>query len=803
MGPRHIVRRLQEIRARKNLGRNRAIRLACGIVLVLLISFFFPHPESFESNYGVGTVWADNDLVAPFSFAIGKDLREYEKECQNAARSVAPVYLRHEEGVRNLEDSLRLVTLVLRKEADMRAGRKGALPPDDSLLSRIPAALSLDLPAAEWKVFEHWSAIRSRKIPDPERQFVQTLSDVLTRIYATGIIDLPRGMLVHSDVALRIGSLETVIPATKVYTLDEALAAITNDLAAAFGDEPETALALRISRALLKPNCLFDREATDAEVSAAVENVPRTLGYVQEGERIIGKYDRVTELSKLKLDSFRRAKADLGTAYGGLRHVIGIVFHIATIVGLYAIYLFLFRKKIFYDNGKLILIGLLVLLESAFAYLSLVVDSRQPIQYLIFVPVASMLLTIIFDSRVGFYGTVTVAFLVAGIRGDDYMIALTSLIAGSLGAYTVRDIRHRTQIFRSMIYIFIGYGVSILALSLERAESASTLLAALGYALVNAVVSPVLTYGLLIFLERAFRVTTDLTLMELSDFSHPLLQELSEKAPGTFHHSVTMGNLAETAAEAIGANSILARVGGYYHDIGKILKPEYFVENQTGTQNRHSRLKPRMSALIIASHVKEGVELGREYGLPESILDFITQHHGTTRMSYFYDKALRQAVKRPTKEAIQEEDFQYPGPKPQSKETAIVMLADSVEAATRSMTEMTPQSLEHTIDNMVKHRFLEGQLDACSLTLHDLTLIREAFLKILIGTHHQRLTYPAPPAETVPRPPANIPAAVPVQQPAPAAVPENAPAAVPAGTPAGPPPPAAGGSVPESPPPQQ
>jgi hypothetical protein len=366
----------------------------------------------------------------------------------------------------------------------------------------------------------------------------------------------------------------------------------------------------------------------------------------------------------------------------------------------------------------------------------------EPIQYLICVPVASMLLAIIFDSRVAFYGTVTIAFLVGAMRGNDYSIGLVSLVAGAFSVYTVRDISHRTQIFRSIIFIFLGYTIAMLALSIEQFDSFNSIGMALVFATANAVISPVLAYALLLFFEKAFNVTTDLTLVALADLNHPLLQELSERAPGTFHHSVMIGNLAEAAAEAIGANAILAKVGGYYHDIGKMLKPEYFVENQVGNRNRHNRLRARMSALIIASHVREGIELGRERHLPEQIIDFIPQHHGTNRISFFYDKALRQAAKRPTKDSIIEEDFRYPGPKPQSKETGIVMLADSVEASTRSLEEMTPQILDRAIDNMIKHRFLEGQLDECELTLRDLSNIREAFLQILIGIHHQRIRYP-------------------------------------------------------------
>ena len=259
----------------------------------------------------------------------------------------------------------------------------------------------------------------------------------------------------------------------------------------------------------------------------------------------------------------------------------------------------------------------------------------------------------------------------------------------------------------------------------------------------NALISSMLTYALLLLFERVFNITTDLRLVELSDLNHPLLQRLSEEAPGTFHHSQMIGNLAEAAADEIGANSILAKVGAYYHDVGKLIKPDYFVENQVGTPNRHSKLKPRMSAKLIISHVAEGMELAQAYKIPEKIVDFIPQHHGTGRLSFFFDKALKQAATRKNnKEIVHEEDYRYPGPKPQSRETAIVMLADTVEATARSITDVTPQKLEATIDNMIKQRLIEGELDECGLTMRDLNKIKDAFLQILIGVHHHRIQYP-------------------------------------------------------------
>ncbi|MEK7671026.1 MAG: HDIG domain-containing metalloprotein, partial [Bacteroidota bacterium] len=267
----------------------------------------------------------------------------------------------------------------------------------------------------------------------------------------------------------------------------------------------------------------------------------------------------------------------------------------------------------------------------------------------------------------------------------------------------------------------------------------------LTYALANSIISPVLTFGLLIFFEKYFRVTTDLTLIELGHFNHHLLKMLSEKAPGTYHHSMTMANLAEAAASAVGANEVLARAGAYFHDIGKVEKPTYFVENQKGNRNRHEKLAPRMSSLIIQNHVKKGMALAREHSLPEEVVDFIPQHHGTTRIDFFYRKALTLAGNSSDEtkiDEINEEDYRYPGPKPQTKETGILMLADSIEAAARSLEDPAPQKLEVLIDDLIKKRFEEGELDECPLTLKDLTKIKKAFLGVLVGVYHGRVKYP-------------------------------------------------------------
>ena len=723
---------------------NIPLKILTGMFLIALVALMFPHPESIEYSYNVGSVWTDKDLIAQFSFPVFKDLHEYEKERREAARVIYPVFERHDEIAKAEVDSIADIISSLRDAIVVRTQpEKTRALHDASPAQQAGGSLPFTLTDAEWNLLHQWLTAESRGGKARFEEFQKNLTSIVSDVLKSGVIDQVKLRESRAELALRKGTEEDILQYSKLYDLDEASGAISARIGTTMREEPEASIASKIIHAVARPNIVFDQVETDRATQRAADNVARTIGFVQENERIISRHDRITEEEKLKLDSYRKVRVERGSEYIEWRHRIGIVLHVTIVLGLFAIYLFLFRKRIFHNNGKLVLISLIILLEAFLTYLSLALNLTEPVQYLIFVPAASMLLAIIFDSRVAFYGTVAIALLIAGIRGNDYAFALTSLVAGALAAYTVRDIRNRTQVFRSLIFIFIGYALPIVALSLEQFESLATITSALTYALANAVFSPMLTYGFLIFFERVFRVTTDLTLLELSDFNQPLLRTLSEKASGTFHHSITIGNMAEAAAEAIGANSILARVGGYYHDIGKTLKPEYFVENQVGG-NRHQRLRPRMSALIIRSHVKDGVELGREHRLPEEILDFIPQHHGTTRISFFYDKALKAAARRPGKETINEEDFRYPGPKPQTKEAGIVMLADSVEASTRAIDEMTPQKLEYTIENMIKHRFVEGQLDECELTLRDLTKITEAFSKILPGIHHQRIKYPEP-----------------------------------------------------------
>lgn len=725
------------------------LKLLIAGITVTLLALMFPRGESVPLEHKIGAVWAQRDLIAPFSFPILREEKEYTREVEEARKKTYQVFER--DSLVPAADARRVGAFfdrlreALNARAEFRKSQRArALTVRDDSLRYTRLAEALEIPFNE----REWDILGAAVDAGTTGRLAGFLTVTLRDFHQTGVLDRPKSQILRSEIAIRQGTIEEIVAVDELLDRGEIVTLLEQRLVEHFGSEnPLLGPAYRIGITFVSPNLLMNVPATERAVAAATDAIPRTTGFVQENERIISKHERITPESRLKLESLQRARADRGLTADDPAQKAGTVLHVILAIGLFVIYLGLFRKKITENPRRLALIALLFLLICFLAYLTRELDVSAPIEYLIPVAAASMMLTIIFDSRVGFYSTVAMAFLVAGIRGNDYSVALSALVAGGLAVYSVRDMKNRTQIFRSLLFILLGYALVILALGLEHAETPAAMGEKFLFALANALVSPVLTYGLLIFLERVFRVTTDLTLIELAHFNHPLLRLLAERAPGTYHHSMTMASLAEAAAAAVGANEVLARAAAYFHDIGKVVKPTYFIENQRGSRSRHDKLSPRMSSLIIAAHVKEGMAKAREYNLPEEIVDFIPMHHGTTRIDYFYNKALRlaQSSTDETKiDEINEEDYRYPGPKPQTKETGIMMLADAIEASVRTVEDPTPQRLEGLIDELIKKRFEEGELDECPLTLKDLTKIKAAFLGVLVGVYHMRVKYPAP-----------------------------------------------------------
>lgn len=724
-----------------NIKSGTGIKLLIAAITILALFLMLPSYKNIESDSEVGTIWSNEDLIAPFSFPVYKDENEYEQEKQDVIKNIAMLFDKID-GETLLSDSLLKfsddLNKIMANAAALERNKDGYI--NSEVLDKEKEQISVQLTYSEWeKLFQIYKNERGSNLDISFDEFISILNQSITDVSRNEIINFDKSKVTSKKISVKKedSKLQQVTDIENVYDKSEIMKMLRDRYSQEIKDSVLITAAEKIAAHFVKENLIFNNDLTNLEIQNRIEQIPRTIGIVKENERIISKHDPVNRFTKMKLDSYKKIRLERIGVQDLLLQQIGKLFTVLILMIVLTLFLYYIRPEIYNDNLKLIIISSLILIEGFFAFLSLKIDVNAPIELLIFIAVASILLTIIFDSRLAFYTVTVICFFIAAIRGGDYAIAFISFCGSVLAIFSVRDIKNRSQIFRTFFFILIGYTFSILAINLVRIEDSQRLWMKLIFGGINAIMAPVIAYGLLIFYERVFKVTTDLTLLELSDFNHPLLKELSSKAPGTFHHSIVMGNLSEAASESIKANQILARVGCYYHDIGKLLKPQYFIENQLDQNNKHNELNPSMSTKIIISHVKDGMELARKHKLPQVIIDFIPMHHGTTLVSYFYDKA-----KNSSKEDIVDYIYRYPGPKPQTKETGIVMLADAIEASTRTIEDPSPQKLESKIKEVIRNRFMEGELDECDLTLKDLTKIKESFLKILLGIHHHRLKYP-------------------------------------------------------------
>ncbi|MCI0884044.1 MAG: HDIG domain-containing protein, partial [Chloroflexi bacterium] len=473
-----------------------------------------------------------------------------------------------------------------------------------------------------------------------------------------------------------------------------------------------------------------------------------------DGETIVAEGQIVTEtsLSLIKGAALLDNDIGLGEIFSGLL--------IAVLAGAFiGLYLYLFQPPEVNTNRRLVMYGLLVVLWVAGAKVffsqALPDGDRLYLAYMLPVAAAPMLIAALLDAGLALF-TAALLAVVATFAGfympdarqslstgpmESLQMVTTFLLTGFVGVFAVRNAERMNN------YATAGAGVGVMTIVslftfwlLLPDKAGIDLVWILGAGLVAGVASVVITMGGAYVLGAVFGVATRVQLMELAQLTHPLLRQLQEKAPGTFHHSVIVGNLAERAADLTGADSLLVRVGCYFHDIGKIAKPGYYIENQMGGQNPHDRLDPAASAKMVSEHVRAGLRITGKYRIPSRVRAFISEHHGTRLVTYFYRKA---AIEDPNADA---EKFRYPGPKPQTKETAIVMLADSVEAVVRSSKDRSHERIDELVDGVIRERFNEGQLDESDLTMRDLKVIAESFKATLRGIYHERIEYPEPTA---------------------------------------------------------
>ena len=493
--------------------------------------------------------------------------------------------------------------------------------------------------------------------------------------------------------------------------------------------------ALTRSMALhyLQPNLVYNPEATERareEARQAVEPVRILRGalIVTEGEQVTE-----THIAQLEALGLQRQGADYGILFG-LTLILLMIF---VTVG---IYLFLYEKDIYEKPTLVFLYGLIIILTLLFSVAGSIFSG-----YLIPTAMGIILIAVLFNHRLALLTSVVFGLLTGLVTGGDFRFILIALLGGLVAIYGVYKVNRRDDLAKAGLYVAALNAVAIVGLFLFTGEVrleydffrdfSIGLLAGVG----NGLISAVMAIGLLPYLEAGFGLTTSVRLLELANPNQPLLRRLLREAPGSYHHSIIVANLAEAAAEAVGADPLLARVGAYYHDIGKLKRPYFFCENQIAQTNPHERISANLSKLIITSHTKDGVEIGRMGKLPQVILDIVQQHHGTGLVAFFY---MRAAENNTDREKVEESSFRYEGPKPHSKEAAIVMLADSVEAAVRSMVKPSAGKVETMVRKITREKLNDGQLDESSLTLGEVDRIVDTFIHILSGIFHTRIEYP-------------------------------------------------------------
>ncbi len=735
------------------LPKDLALKILMFLSVPFLIVVLFPSPHGFEYKYEIGSVWLYEDIVAPFSFPVYKDEKQYQEEIADIYSKVYFIFdvdtQAYKSRVEEFQEFLTNLKSYLSLRFDYLAKANRNVNPEllkrDSIeIERLKGILLRILSEYEISKIEMLN-----KVGYFDLNRLKILGDTyLAAIYQpVGVISIPRAKLNRNEIVLRKGRYEEVYSQGKFYDLSECYSFAMDFAKEGFGEFSEVyttgfGIITKILCSFVKPNLIFNEKETNEFIEREKSKVLKIIGIVRENEKIISRHEIITPEVYLKLESLKKAQKERGIGTGRIVRDFGRFIFVGSIFAIFWIYLYMYRKKIYFDNRLLVLITALFLFEILLTFLVTGIKTTgYEINYLILIPTFSMLMTIIFDSRVAFWGTAVISFIVGSLIGYSYDVTVASFVAGTIAIYSVRSIGNRMQIFRSFVFILFAYAFVVVGFSLQKHEGFNTIIVKLGFVGANALLSPIFTYGLLIFFERIFGTMTEITLLELSDFNHPLLRELSIRAPGTFHHSIAVATLAESAAKSIGANPLLARIGAYYHDVGKILNPEFFIENQMKSDKLNSSISPEQSVQIIISHVEEGQNIARKYRLPSEIIKFIPMHHGTTLVAYFYGKALKRRELQNVE--VEESDFRYKGPKPDSKETAIVMLADSVEAAVRSLDDKTPENIEKTVEAIFESRIEDGQLDESNLTFKDIEEIKKTFIQMLVNLHHPRVKYPA------------------------------------------------------------
>lgn len=688
-------------------GNSTVVKYGMVVVTVLLICLFLPKQPRFRYDYQKGKPWNHENLVSPYNFAILKTQEELERDRKQILRTVQPIY--------NLSE------VVTREQID----QFNIDLPEKWQAAQLDTLGSEDLETYHEAGNRLLSYVYERGVISPNSRYQAKGTDNSTSGDATAEYNFT---LVIDNVAQQRNTADC-------FTVESANQHIAKSLAAARNIGRDEWLT-ELLRNYVSVNYILNEGQTERLETTALANVSTTRGVVPKDELIAEQGKIINNDTYQKLESLRRVYEE-DAQMGGKRGyvLLGNVLMVSLVITLLVVFLYFFRRDIYLNNRLLLIIFIIVI--GMLAILSWAIQLRLPSLY--YIPYCSVpiIFRILFDTRVALNIHLLMVLVAALFVPNSFDFVFLQLITGIVAIYSIRTMVKREQFLISSLIILGSYILSYVGLVLTRNGSFSSLYWQDILPFVVSVGLTLLAYPLIYAFERMFGVVSDLTLMELANSNSKLLRELSIKAPGTFQHSLQVANLAEAAVYRIGGNPLLIRAGALYHDIGKMTNPVYFIENQRSGSNPHSELNPEQSAQVIISHVLKGLEIAKKNQLPEVIIDFIRTHHGTTRVDYFYNLALKN---NPDK-LIDEDIFRYPGPTPFSKETAVLMMADSVEAASRAMKEHTVDSINNLVDKIIDHKLLQKQFVNADITMKDITEVANIFKSMLKSIYHVRIDY--------------------------------------------------------------
>lgn len=692
-------------------------RAALALGLAVLTFALFPEaPATQVPIYEIGAVAPDN-VIAPFAYTVSKSDAELRREREEVARAAEPIF--------RFTPAAMDTSMLLLEQFERTVEDAATRPDPIGSIVREARTFAIVLQPREASYLASPSR-RQRAFATVRRVYERW---VAAGVVSSGVVDELRG-----EAVVQRGAEERRVPVDSLLTFNQLIsrARLLNPDPLS---ETGTELYLKLITSFFRPTVALDRGQTERRRDELRRAVRADKYSVLAGEKIVGAHEVVGRAEHDKLRGLLQAIAERRGTEPRVRRVVGAILFDLMIVLLLGVTLRQFRPHLYSHWRSVVVLAALVALIVVGAAL---VSNMRPLRpELIPVTLAAVVVSALFDQRISMVVTIIVTILIgaqAPFRGTNALFV--NLVGGAVAALSVRAVARRHQAYVWLLATGAAYLLAAIAIGLMLDQRAAVIAASAGHGALNALASILLALLLLPLAESYTGIETDLTLLEWSDLNRPLMQRLSLEAPGTFAHSMVIANLAEAACRAIGANALLARVGAYYHDIGKVARPQYFVENQAKGRNPHDTLGPDASARIIRKHVEEGLALAAQYKLPRALRAFITEHHGTGQITYFLDKAREHGTD------VDPGTFAYPGPDPRTAETAVVMLADGVEAAARVLNEPTPQRVRDVIDHIVGQRLAQGQLREAPLTLQQLELVKAEFARVLNGMYHGRIDYP-------------------------------------------------------------